>query len=175
MKRGVALGVAFICVLLMIGVVWALTHYAGLQASLLWTAIIGAAAWAVRSNLEQKREYQKLLAARKQEHYFQFLEFLSKFVGFNQSSGGVSSGDGRPPVSTDEFRMWSLRLTLIGSDDVVLEWNNARKHYDTVEPVASLKNWGKFVASNASRLWPFRYQAGGYRCAGFVRQRHRAA
>ncbi|MFP7721419.1 hypothetical protein [Lysobacter sp. A3-1-A15] len=128
-----------------IGAIWSLVQFAGLQASLLWTAIIGAAAWAIRSSIEQRREYQRLLAEQKRKHYFEFLDFMSKFID--------TSGDGRPPqlkrkpdqpVSLNEFRMWSLRLTLIGSDEVVKAWNHARlNETDAEDPLGVLKRWGR--------------------------------
>lgn len=128
-----------------IGAIWSLVHFAGLQASLLWTAIIGAAAWAIRSSIEQRREYQRLLAEQKRKHYFEFLDFMSKFI---DTSGEGKSTQLRKrqdhPVPLNEFRMWSLRLTLIGSDEVVRAWNHARLNETDVEdPLGVLKKWGR--------------------------------
>lgn len=141
-----------IVVLALVGVGgWSLVHYAGLQGSLLWTAIIGAAAWAIRSSIEQKREYQRLLAERKREHYLQFLEFIAKFLGTTGSSERANAAPNvvpnSPAVPLEDLRMWSLRLTLIGSDEVVKAWNRTR-----LEGVANpgqgdnlqvLRNWGR--------------------------------
>ncbi len=139
---------AGVIVLAIAGVaIWSLVTYAGLQASLLWTAIIGAAAWAIRSNVEQKREHQKLLAERKQEHYLQFLQFLAKFIGTTDEKPPAQNNKAKQqqtPVPLEEFRMWSLRLTLIGSDEVVREWNNARNGAaDPNDPLLVMKNWGR--------------------------------
>lgn len=131
--------------------IWSLVNYAGLQASLLWTAIIGAAAWAIRSNIEQKREHQKLLAERKREHYLQFLEFLAKFIGTPDSpettKGVPNVAPNSPAVPLEELRMWSLRLTLIGSDEVVTAWNRTRLGRTTEQGQADesqvLRNWGQ--------------------------------
>ncbi|SRR5258706_13531228 len=131
--------------------IWSLVQYTGLQASLLWTTIIGAAAWLIRSNVERRREYERLLADRKREHYLQFLEFLSKFVGppqSNESNQSVTDTTRHnSPVPLEELRMWSLRLTLIGSDDVVEAWNVARggsaNDSKQVDSFDNFRNWGR--------------------------------
>jgi hypothetical protein len=145
MKRAIHIALAALILALSVAGIWSLVMYAGLQSSLLWTAIIGAAAWAIRSNVEQKREYQKLLAERKQEHYFQFLQFLSKFIDSTQKTMPIAATKTQGNVvPLEEFRMWSLRLTLIGSDDVVREWNNARNgREDPAQPYLAMKRWGR--------------------------------
>lgn len=146
MNHNRAIVAGIIAALVAVGAIWALVNYAGLQASLLWTAIIGAAAWAIRSNIEQKREYEKLLADRKREHYLQFLEFLAGFIE-TTDEGTLGRGQRarlKKTVSLDEFRMWSLRLTLIGSDEVVQAWNSARHGVsDPDDPLDMMKHWGK--------------------------------
>jgi len=146
MNRKKDIAVGGIVALVGIAAIWALVQYAGLQASLLWTAIIGAAAWAIRSNVEQKREYEKLLADRKREHYLQFLEFLAGFLGTTDDEPVIKGQ--RPKqkksISIEELRMWSLRLTLIGSDEVVNAWNRARNGAtDPGESLSMMKNWGQ--------------------------------
>lgn len=128
-----------------IGAIWSLVHFAGLQASLLWTAIIGAAAWAIRSSVEQRREYQRLLAEQKRKHYFEFLDFMSRFIDAPGNGESTHLNEMRNhSVSLSEFRMWSLRLTLIGSDDVVKAWNHARLNDPSAEgSLGILKNWGR--------------------------------
>lgn len=146
MNRKNAIAVGGIVALVGIAAIWALVQYAGLQASLLWTAIIGAAAWAIRSNIEQKREYEKLLADRKREHYLQFLEFLAGFLETTDDEPVVRGqrAKQKKTVSPEEFRMWSLRLTLIGSDEVVNAWNSARHGAtDPGDTLGMMKNWGK--------------------------------
>ncbi len=151
MNRFRALLIAVVVLALVGAGIWSLVNYAGLQASLLWTAIIGAAAWAIRSNIEQKREHQKLLAERKREHYLQFLEFLAKFIGTTGSpeaaKGVPNVAPGSPAVPLEELRMWSLRLTLIGSDEVVRAWNRARLGGVTEQGQGDnfqvLRNWGR--------------------------------
>jgi hypothetical protein len=131
--------------------IWSLVHFAGLQASLLWTAIVGAGAWAVRSSIEQKREYQRLLADKKRAHYFEFLDFLNRFIGPTGKPEPVAKDPGEQlrddHISLEELRKWSLRLTLIGSDEVVRAWNAIR--LQVTEPqegtlgVGVLRGWGK--------------------------------
>ena len=47
----------------------------------------------------------------------------------------------------EEFCKWSLRLTLLGSDEVVRAWNAARRHGASAQEgaagIAVLKEWGK--------------------------------
>lgn len=117
------------------GVAWFFYRYSGVQNPLLWTAALGALGWAIRSSVEQKREYRRLMADKKREHYIQFLDFFSRFVASSQKE----EGDG---VSLEEFRRWSLLLTMIGSDDVVRRWNAARSSAGTLDQVAMLKVWG---------------------------------
>jgi len=96
--------------------------------------------------VEQRREYQKLLADRKREHYLQFLEFLSRFMGTSEEElvTQTQKPGEKETVPLEELRMWSLRLTLIGSDEVVKAWNDARLgHGDPSIPLGIMKNWGK--------------------------------
>lgn len=132
----------FILVSSVIGI-WLLVHFAGLQASLLWAAIIGAAAWAVRSSIEQKREYQRLLAEKKREQYLEFLDILNHFIG----EGPEGAAQPNEKFSILELRKWSLRLTLLGSDEVVRAWNSARLAIPDEQAesvgISGLKKWGK--------------------------------
>lgn len=100
------------------GGIWALTHYAGLQTSLIWTAAVGAIAWGVKSNTEKRRENERLLVEQKRGQYYKFLEFFVK----------MSSDEGREQISKDPglLRQWSLNLILIGSDEVIRTWNRVR-------------------------------------------------
>lgn len=143
-----ALLIAGVVIVLCVILGWVLIHYAGLQTSLLWTAIVGAIAWAIRSNIEQKREHQRLLAESKRNHYLQFLEFLSRSVSTSKE-GATSSKGLQSPKAIAELRMWSLRLTLIGSDSVVNAWNTAR-----LDSTLSLQSNNEFgVLRSWGRLW----------------------
>lgn len=125
---------------------WALVHYAGLEGSLLWTAIVGALAWAIRSNAEKKQEHLRLLGEKKREHYVAFLDFMNTAVAMSKSSerqSSTGSDNLTSPAKLDEFRKWSLRLTLIGSDDVVRAWNAVRTGTtEGRDGVEILKGWG---------------------------------
>lgn len=116
--------------------VWVLHKFVGVQNPLLWTAVLGALGWAIRSSVEQKREYRRLMADRKREHYIRFLDFFSRFVSSNSNEGTVKE------FSLEEFRNWSLHLTLLGSDEVVKKWNAARLLGGGADYVEALKVWG---------------------------------
>jgi len=123
--------------LIVVVALWALARYGNLQASLVWTALFGGIAWLIRSNVEQKREHRRLLADRKREHYILLLEFMARF--FNAGDLGSSE---QPKIAPAEFRQWSMHLTLIGSDDVVRAWNNARRISEQT-PDEAMRAWGK--------------------------------
>ena len=128
---------ALLLILLVAAVfVWVLHKFVGVQNPLLWTAVLGALGWAIRSSVEQKREYRRLMADRKREHYIRFLDFFSRFV-----SSGTNEGTSKE-VSLEEFRNWSLHLTLLGSDEVVRKWNAARLLGEGTDYVETLKVWG---------------------------------
>lgn len=153
MRRILSILLVIIIIAIVIAGIWALVVYVGLQASLVWTAVLGAAAWSIRSSIEQRRAYQRLLADKKREQYFEFLDFLNHFIEGSQqeSSNDVSNAGGGSQharsIPIAEFRKWSLRLTLIGSDDVVRAWNTARlsrvAQTDSDESVETLRKWGR--------------------------------
>lgn len=101
-----------------VAAVWGLVVLVGLKASLIWTAILGGIAWLVRHEVEKKRELTRLLSERKREQY-------EKFQDFVLSNMGTSDGDA-PGVDPQMYRQWSLRLSLVGSDEVVKAWNVVR-------------------------------------------------
>jgi hypothetical protein len=132
---------------LLVSVSWALVHYTGVEASLLLTSIVGMVAWSVRNKQEKTRERNRLLAESKRVHYLEFLEFMSRIIGHQKESSAESKeGLGTNPDFLDEFRKWSLRLTLIGSDEVVRSWNAARsgKYLKGANDanIALLAGWG---------------------------------
>ena len=153
MKLTRAVLILVVLLAILVAVIWLLMSFVGLQASLLWTAIIGAVAWAVRSSIERKQEYQRLLAEQKREHYLEFLDFLNRFVGCADASRHSADGAVVEPRSTtispDEFRKWSLRLTLIGSDEVLRAWNAAR----LAPPDGTSANQSADMLRGWGRLW----------------------
>ena len=52
-----------------VAVVWSLVYYVGLQASLIWTGVIGAIAWAIQTAVQQKQDYRRLLADQKRQQH----------------------------------------------------------------------------------------------------------
>lgn len=153
MRRTFSILLAILLIAIVIAGVWGLVAFVGLQVSIVWTALLGGVAWSIRSSIEQRRAYQRLLADKKREQYFEFLDFLNHFVeGSKEGASGDASTAGSEvphakPISIAEFRKWSLRLTLIGSDDVVKTWNAARlgrvEQADSDESVETLRKWGK--------------------------------
>lgn len=137
-----------VALLSLVSVVIVLSLYAGLEASLLWTGLIGGLGWAIQSSVQTKREYARLLADKKRQHYLEFLDFLNIFFAEAKShpeSSKKSSRRGKQP-SADELRKWSLRLTLIGSDEVVRAYNQARvseRDADDPNDVSLLRDWGE--------------------------------
>ena len=136
-KVGFVAGLVVVLFLLAMlgGVAWLLYRYSSVQNPLLWTAALGALGWAIRSSVEQKREYRRLMADKKREHYIHFLDFFSRFIASSQKEG--SEG-----IPLEELRRWSLLLTMTGSDEVVKRWNVARSSAGTLDHVATLKVWG---------------------------------
>jgi hypothetical protein len=110
-------------VVLICAVLWAAVRLMGLQASLIWTALVGILAWAVQSAVQQRQKYRRLLTKQKREQYFEFLNFLNEFFS---PAIGRRDRDRTDPRMLQQLRRWSLRLTMIGSDEVVQAWNAAR-------------------------------------------------
>jgi len=109
---------------IVIAAVWVLVHLVGLKASLIWTGLVGAAAWAARTMVQRKQEYRRLLAEQKRQQYYEFLEFMNGF--FTIGDEEQDPADLNDPERLRELRLWSLRLTMIGSDEVVRAWNSVR-------------------------------------------------
>jgi hypothetical protein len=99
-----------------VGAIWALVTLVGLQASLVWAALVGGIAWLVRTEVEKKRELTRLLAEQKRKQYVEFLDLFLQFTRKDQAE----------PPSPEKYREWSMRLILLGSDEVVKAWNVVR-------------------------------------------------
>lgn len=139
-----------------VAAIWILVKLIGLQASLVWTGVVGFVAWSVRSSVEQKREYQRLLADRKRQQYQEFLTYLERAFVEVRAESGMSSRSrkaGRPAHGTEthaedlatELRRWSMRLTLVGSDEVIRAFNLARaaaiESPDATARTSAMKQW----------------------------------
>src|SRR4051794_19532073 len=83
----------------------------GIQASVIWTGAVGIGTWLVRSIQERRDEYRRLLADTKRQQYEGFLLFVNKVAGAEKKKREAA-------IDLDEMRIWSLRLGLVGSDDV---------------------------------------------------------
>ena len=119
-------GVAMLCaillaVLLFLGAAIAAMYFAvqwlGLQAAIAWAAFIGLALLLVRIEQQRKREQERVLADRKREQYFELLELLRKCF---YSQDPVQAARRQK----QELEKWSLRLTLVGSDQVLDAWHD---------------------------------------------------
>lgn len=108
----------------LVGAIWALVTFVGLQASLVWAALVGGVAWLVRSEIEKKRELTKLLAEQKRQQYLQFLDFMVQYLGRSDEEADAEAARLLP--GPQKYREWSMRLTLVGSDEVVTAWNAVR-------------------------------------------------
>jgi hypothetical protein len=119
-------GVAMLCVILLavlafVGAIFVGLYFAvqwlGLQAALAWAAVAGVALVLIQFENQRKREHRRVLADRKREQYFELLEVLQKCF---YSQDPVQAARRQK----QELRKWSLRLSLIGSDEVVRAWRD---------------------------------------------------
>ena len=110
-----------LAVLLFVGAAIVAMYFAaqwlGLQAAIAWAAFLGLAILLIRIEHQRKQEQERVLADRKREQYFELLEVLRKCFF------------GQDPVQSarrqkQELDRWSLRLALIGSDEVLRAWHN---------------------------------------------------
>jgi hypothetical protein len=121
-----------------LGAIWALTHFIGVQASVIWGGLAAAAVGLWKHSVEQRREHRRLLANEKREQYIDFLNVLSARFGLPGAPAEEMS-----PEEIAELRRWSLRLTMTGSDEVVLAWNRVRLLATAdVSGSDGLKIWG---------------------------------
>jgi hypothetical protein len=121
-----------------VGGVWGLTHLVGLHASLIWTAVVGGVAWLIKLGVEQQKDRRRILAAEKRDQYLQFLDFLNETFSVTGEPEAIRRSD--DPAKLRQLRRWSLRLTLIGSDEVVKAFNVLRLGQTKHSSVLSV--WG---------------------------------
>lgn len=136
---------------LVAGVVGIAVYWLGTQfdsvSPLIWTTLAGGGGYLIRARIERRRAHERLLADHKREQYFQLLDFMNEFFG-----------DAVPDKSRiKELRRWSLRLMVVGSDDVLRNWNVARTQASISDPphgdasdepnLQALRLWGKPLLS----------------------------
>ena len=92
-------------------------QWLGVQAAIAWAAFLGLGLLLYHIEHERKREHEKLLADRKREQYFELVGLLHKCLS---SSDPVQAAQRQK----QEIGKWSLRLALIGSDEVLLAWQD---------------------------------------------------
>lgn len=131
---------ALLVVVLVLGVIGALlyvlTRYFGVKWSALFAVASALVAWLVRSSLEKRREYERLLNQEKREQYSQFLDVLNKVLPLGHEPD--------QEVSLRDLRKWSLKLMLVGSDEVIKAWNLARDS-TAVEPRTVVRNYARLL------------------------------
>lgn len=109
--------------------------YFGVQWSVVGTAAGGLIVWLVRADIEKRREYEKLLNQQKREQYGKFIEVMNSYLP-------ISDEPERPQPSLSDLRVWSMKLMLVASDDVIRAWNNARLSSEGPEVV---RNYGRLL------------------------------
>lgn len=115
----------------------------GLEASLMWTAIIGGLGWLISTTAERKAEYHRILAEEKRKLYFEFIDFLLSVMAASESGNEVE-------LNKEEWRRWSLRLAMVASDDVLRAWNHVKCQAvdaadENPEAAEVVKPWGKLL------------------------------
>lgn len=114
------------------------------------TALIGAfATWFVQKNLQEKRDIEKRLSEKRQEIYTQilnpYIKTFSKIKSKDVKEAAIYE------VTSFEYRKTAFELNLIGSDDVIIAYNNLMLHAFEAEsagekkPVDILGLWGKLL------------------------------
>jgi hypothetical protein len=98
-----------------IGILYYAAQWLGLQAALAWAAFAGVAVLIFRVEVQRVRQHRRVLADRKREQYSELLELLSRCF---YSPDPVQAAQRQK----QEFDKWSLRLMLLGSDEVLTAW-----------------------------------------------------
>lgn len=117
----------------------------GLEASLMWTAIIGGLGWLISTSAERKAEYRRILAEEKRKLYFEFIDFMLSAMATSESGKEVE-------LNKEDWRRWSLRLSMVASDDVLRAWIHVRDQSgepadERREAAEILKPWGKLLVA----------------------------
>ena len=100
-----------------IALIYSGIQWLGLQAAIAWTAFVILVFYLIKANYERKREHERLLADEKREQYFGLLEVLQECFFTDDPIQDARKHE-------QELKKWSLRLILIGSDEVVRAWRN---------------------------------------------------
>jgi hypothetical protein len=137
-RKSVILGlIAFVLLLATVsGALYVVTQHFGVK----WSAILGLGGafvvWLVRASIEKRREYERLLNQEKRNQYSLFIDVLNKFMPARDEPEHEM-----PPAS--ELRKWSMKLMLVGSDDVIRAWNVARNN--SMEGKHVVRNYGRLL------------------------------
>lgn len=117
---GLSLGLVLAFIAGVIAALYFGVLYLGLQAALAWAAFIVLLLLLMRIEVQRKHEQQRLLADRRREVYFELLNLLQKcFFSLNPVQAALKH--------KQELQTWSMRLALMGSDEVCRAW---RTYYE---------------------------------------------
>jgi hypothetical protein len=110
-----------VAVLLFIGAAIGILYYAvqwlGLQAALAWAAFAALGIVLLKIDAQRVREHRRVLADRKREQYLELLEILRKCFYAQDPVQAARR-------QKQELEKWSLRLALLGSDELLSAWEH---------------------------------------------------
>ena len=109
------------------------------------TALIGAfATYLVQKNLQEKRDIERRLSEKRQETYMQLLDpYIKLFADIKGQGANQAIKD----IVSYDYKKTAFELNLIGSDDVVLAYNELMQHTYKAEET------GKKDSMEMIRLW----------------------
>lgn len=109
------------------------------------TALIGAAAiWFVQKNLQEKREVERQLSAKRQEIY---MGLLDPYIRIFSDIKGPGIDQAIKKITSHEYKKIAFGLALLGSDEVIKSYNTFMRY--TFESEAS----GERDTGKLMRLW----------------------
>lgn len=140
---------AVILGLLLLGGIVSLSIYVlpkvGLEASFMWTALVAGLGWIIATTVERKAEYRRTLAEEKRRLYYEFIDTIIEYLNRSQSGQEVE-------LNKQELQRWSLRLSMVASDEVLRAWILIRRKaedtsHEKQEPTEVLKPWGTLLVA----------------------------
>ena len=140
MSVWLALGIVLVLVAAFVGAFYLLVRTVGIEGSIIWSTLVAGIGWLISEHISRRREHQKLLGEKKREMYFEFLEFMLGFLVDVRENKEEAQAT---PDQLTEMTRWSLRLSMVGSDEVVRAWNDYRaiagdEGGDVFTPIARL-------------------------------------
>jgi hypothetical protein len=119
------------------------------------TALIGAATiWIVQKNLQEKKEIERRLSEKRQETY---RDILDPFIRMLTNLKAEELSKEVEKLKSYEYKKITFELNLVGSDEVVLAYNNLMQYiyriqrlhksegYEEKDPTELLRLWGNLM------------------------------